>query len=101
MDRKTSRHMLEKSTSLHLRASRSLRRSPVVTASSTIKRKLDFSCCKRLRISCGSRLRSLVTPRTLTDEGNWISSLTQPFITNCMIEQHAEQISDLRLRCVG
>ena len=81
----------EKSTSSHLSANNSLRRSPVVTSSMTIKRKHESKCSRRLWISFGvQHLRGTLARRALTNEGDRISALFEPLIADCVIEQHAE-----------
>lgn len=56
---------------------------------------------KALDLACLQNFGSPVTLCALAHEGNRISSLLKPFIAYCVIEQYAEQTSNLRFGCVG
>jgi len=87
----------EKSTSRHFKANSSLRRRPVVTSKSTIERKHDFSCAKRLLDLAGfQHFGNSHALRALADEGNGIPSLFKPFVANGMVEQNTHEISNFR-----
>ena len=76
-------------TSSHLRANNSLRRSPVVTSSMTIKRKHESNCSRRPWISLGSST-SGYSYASCFDERIIGSALFEPLVAYCMVEQHAE-----------